>query len=136
MLDIYEQDWYTRGPCNGRDIDPDTFFPEGTPGYSGYDQIVDEAKAICLGCPVIAECLRWAVDSRQEYGVWGATEQNERVAMMRRASQAGSLAVNRYATNTEISAMIAAALEREVAYVKHLAELDEDARQRVLQKQG
>jgi WhiB family redox-sensing transcriptional regulator len=37
-----------------------------------------DAKAICRSCPVRRECAIWALDSRQEYGVWGGLTPDER----------------------------------------------------------
>jgi WhiB family redox-sensing transcriptional regulator len=37
-----------------------------------------EAKAICRRCPVIEECLTWALDSGQDLGVWGGQAEDER----------------------------------------------------------
>ncbi|CAN5148378.1 MAG: WhiB family transcriptional regulator [Nocardioidaceae bacterium] len=49
-------------PC--RNYDPELFFAE-TPAD------VEEAKALCLGCPVRAQCLAGALDRREPWGVWG-----------------------------------------------------------------
>ena len=32
---------------------------------------VETAKALCLDCPVRAECLAGALDRREPWGVWG-----------------------------------------------------------------
>ena len=42
-----------------------------------------EAKAICAGCPVRLECLAYALDSGEAYGVWGGATEDERRAMRR-----------------------------------------------------
>jgi WhiB family redox-sensing transcriptional regulator len=42
-----------------------------------------EAKAICAGCPVRLECLAYALDSGEAYGVWGGLSEDERRAMRR-----------------------------------------------------
>ncbi|WP_075743815.1 WhiB family transcriptional regulator [Actinoalloteichus sp. GBA129-24] len=67
-------------PC--RDEDPELFFPVGSTGPA-LDQI-DEAKAVCRRCPVSSECLSWALESGQAYGVWGAMSEDERRALKRR----------------------------------------------------
>jgi WhiB family redox-sensing transcriptional regulator len=36
------------------------------------------AKAVCKGCPVIENCLRWAITAREPYGVWGGLSAEER----------------------------------------------------------
>ena len=49
-------------PC--RRQNPELFFAE-TP------QDVEVAKALCLDCPVRAECLAGALERREPWGVWG-----------------------------------------------------------------
>jgi WhiB family redox-sensing transcriptional regulator len=36
------------------------------------------AKSICAQCPVINDCLRWALAAREPYGIWGGTSVEER----------------------------------------------------------
>lgn len=36
------------------------------------------AKAICRTCPVSAECLQYAISSREPHGVWGGLNEVER----------------------------------------------------------
>ena len=50
---------------------PDQFFPDK--GESSVD-----AKTVCASCPVIAECLAYAVKHRIHHGVWGGTSPNQR----------------------------------------------------------
>ena len=56
----------TRGiaelPC--RLVDPDLFFAEAPAD-------VEEAKALCLDCPVRPACLTGALQRREPWGVWG-----------------------------------------------------------------
>ena len=51
-----------RLPC--RVGDPDLWFAD-TPAD------LECAKALCIGCPVIAECLAGALARREPWGVWG-----------------------------------------------------------------
>ena len=53
--------------------DPDLFFPPQGGATNGA-----EAKQICGGCPVQAECLDYAVTTAQKYGIWGGTNERER----------------------------------------------------------
>jgi WhiB family redox-sensing transcriptional regulator len=46
------------------------------------------AKAVCGRCRVKRECLRFALDSRQDFGVWGGTTEEERKLMRRAQSRA------------------------------------------------
>ena len=60
--------------------EPDLFFATGE---SGAEEIT-KAKAICAGCPVRFECLLYAVETAQTYGVWGGTDADERRLIRRR----------------------------------------------------
>lgn len=64
-------DWHVHGAC--RDLDPELFFPEGTAGPALLQQA--EAKSVCHRCPVIAECRTSALNTREEFGVWGGTSE-------------------------------------------------------------
>jgi WhiB family redox-sensing transcriptional regulator len=46
-----------------------------------------KAKAICNVCPVKAECLEFALEIREPYGIWGSlTETERRQILARRAA--------------------------------------------------
>ena len=77
-------DWKARAAC--RAVTPDLFFPLGSTGEA-VDQI-QAAKAVCRGCPVRHECLRFALETNQEAGVWGGTSEDER-RVLRRTWRAG-----------------------------------------------
>lgn len=68
------QDWARMGSCAA--ADPDALFVQGKAQRS--------AKLVCRGCPVVAECLADALDSRIDFGVWGGMTQRERRALLRR----------------------------------------------------
>ncbi|MDQ0904130.1 hypothetical protein QFZ22_000115 [Streptomyces canus] len=38
-------------------------------------------------CPVMDQCLQWALESGQESGVWGGLSERERRSMQRRAAR-------------------------------------------------
>lgn len=78
------QDWRHRSACH--DQDPELFFPIGTSQASMSQSRV--AQAVCRRCPVRAECLRWALDSRQEFGVWGGLTEPERRSLLSRNARA------------------------------------------------
>ena len=69
-------DWRHRAAC--RDEDPELFFPIGTSGPALLQ--VEQAKAVCRRCPVSEECLRWALETGQDAGVWGGMSEEERRA--------------------------------------------------------
>lgn len=77
-------DWRAEAAC--RDKDPELFFPVGNTGTSL--QQIEEAKAVCRNCKVIDACLKWALDTNQDSGVWGGLSEDERRALKRRAMRA------------------------------------------------
>ena len=66
--------WRYLARCAG--CDPDLFFPTGHNGPALRQRKL--AKAVCAQCPVQPECLQWALDTRQTYGVWGGLDTQER----------------------------------------------------------
>ncbi|HYS32389.1 MAG TPA: WhiB family transcriptional regulator, partial [Streptosporangiaceae bacterium] len=52
----------------------------------------DEAKQVCARCKVAEACLRWALDSGQDSGVWGGLSEDERRALKRRGARVGASA--------------------------------------------
>ncbi len=76
-------DWRGRGACTQED--PELFFPIGNTGPALLQ--IEEAKAVCRRCPVMERCLQWALESGQEHGVWGGTDEDERRRMRRRAGR-------------------------------------------------
>ena len=45
--------------------------------------IYKNAKAICKECPVINQCLEYALSEEMFFGVWGGTTPKERQTMFR-----------------------------------------------------
>ncbi|MEU3991881.1 WhiB family transcriptional regulator [Streptomyces platensis] len=76
-------DWRHDAVC--READPELFFPVGNTGPALLQ--IEEAKAVCRRCPVMGQCLQWALESRQDTGVWGGMSEEERRAMRRRAAR-------------------------------------------------
>jgi Transcription factor WhiB/Homeodomain-like domain len=74
------RDWRHRAAC--RNLDPEIFFPVAEIGPARARQ-ERRAKAVCARCPVVAECLTWALETGQAYGVWGGTTEHERRAQRR-----------------------------------------------------
>jgi WhiB family transcriptional regulator, redox-sensing transcriptional regulator len=80
-------DWRSAGACLS--ADPDLFFPISMTG-SAFEQIA-RAKAVCAGCTVRRQCLEFAMDHDQTYGIWGGTtpEDRQRARRRRRRAAAG-----------------------------------------------
>jgi WhiB family transcriptional regulator, redox-sensing transcriptional regulator len=85
-----DTDWRAHGACIS--ADPELFFPISSSGASRRQE--RRAKAICAGCRVKAECLAFALETRQVHGVWGGLGEEEltRLRRRRRASHVRSAA--------------------------------------------
>lgn len=73
-------EWRSGASCI--EHDPELFFASGTVGEAA--SRTARAKAICETCPVIEECLTYAVSTAQRFGVWGGTDEEERRLIRRR----------------------------------------------------
>ena len=71
-----EPEWHERALC--AQTDPEAFFPEK--GGS-----TREAKRICSGCEVRAECLDYALAHDERFGIWGGLSERERRRLRRPA---------------------------------------------------
>ena len=77
MMQMEALPWADKAKCLV--AEPETFFPEK--GGS-----TREAKRICTGCPVKAECLEYALDNDERFGIWGGLSERERRKLRRMAS--------------------------------------------------
>ncbi|CCH78260.1 putative WhiB-family transcriptional regulator,WhiB protein [Nostocoides japonicum T1-X7] len=68
--------WQERSLC--AQTDPEAFFPEK--GGS-----TREAKKVCVGCEVRAECLEYALANDERFGIWGGLSERERRKLKKRA---------------------------------------------------
>lgn len=73
--------WMSEGRCAAPGADPDLWFPEDPRG-------VARAEAICRACPVVALCLKFALEQHRNgqdlHGVWGGTSRFTRRQLLRR----------------------------------------------------
>jgi WhiB family redox-sensing transcriptional regulator len=80
LIDLFdteeEPEWQDRALC--AQTDPEAFFPEK--GGS-----TREAKRICQGCDVRAECLEYALAHDERFGIWGGLSERERRKLKKRA---------------------------------------------------
>lgn len=79
-LDEERPAWQADAACAG--MPTDDFFPAGSTGQA-LDRIA-LAKAVCDTCPVVEECLEYALDTGQTDGVWGGMSEDERRTERRR----------------------------------------------------
>jgi WhiB family redox-sensing transcriptional regulator len=75
-------DWQAQAACRGLDT-ANFYHPENERGPSRVRREM-QAKAICSRCPVIKQCLRWALEAREPYGVWGGLSAEERELVLQK----------------------------------------------------
>lgn len=63
------------------EADPEAWFPQKG---GGSVESTARAKAICRGCEVLDDCLIWALDNAEAFGVWGGTTPSERRRLLAR----------------------------------------------------
>ncbi|MBG0813513.1 WhiB family transcriptional regulator [Planomonospora sp. ID82291] len=68
---VREIGWAVRGAC--RESDPELFFP-----VAPSPEQEERAKAVCAGCPVLADCRAYAVRVGEPEGIWGGLTVRER----------------------------------------------------------
>jgi len=66
--------WREVAACWGQD--PELFFPDGNKAPALLQ--AEEAKSVCRRCEVAEACLKWAIESGQDAGVWGGQSEGER----------------------------------------------------------
>jgi len=62
-------------PCEDM---PENFFPEDMHEPILRAMMVENALAVCASCPIKEECLKYAIESNQKFGIWGGTLASER----------------------------------------------------------
>jgi WhiB family redox-sensing transcriptional regulator len=78
---LVNSDWRDRAAC--RDAEIDLFFPVGDPSAPGNVLQAERAKRVCSACEVRRDCLSFAVDAAEGWGIWGGTTEDERHAARR-----------------------------------------------------
>jgi WhiB family redox-sensing transcriptional regulator len=63
--------FFNQAACTG--VNPETF-------QSEHPSRIAAAKRVCASCPILSECLNWAVDNLEE-GIWGGTTTRERQSL-------------------------------------------------------
>jgi WhiB family redox-sensing transcriptional regulator len=76
-----EWTWQLFGSC--REIDVDVFFPPPDEPELIRAEREAIAKKACSTCPVRDACLRHALASDEDYGIWGGTSESERASAIR-----------------------------------------------------
>jgi WhiB family redox-sensing transcriptional regulator len=66
--------WRSSGACQG--LDAEIFYPEN-------EDNADFALSVCEHCAVRIACLNYALDTREQQGVWGGATARDRRKMLR-----------------------------------------------------
>ncbi|WKD59721.1 WhiB family transcriptional regulator [Corynebacterium caspium] len=74
LFNAVEQEWQDQALC--AQTDPEAFFPEK--GGS-----TREAKRICQACSVRDECLEYALEHDERFGIWGGLSSRDRRRLRR-----------------------------------------------------
>ncbi len=74
--DVEDLGWQDQALC--AQTDPEAFFPDK--GGS-----TREAKRVCRSCEVRAECLEYALEHDERFGIWGGMSERERRRLKRQA---------------------------------------------------
>jgi WhiB family redox-sensing transcriptional regulator len=74
--DADDPGWQDQALC--AQTDPEAFFPEK--GGS-----TREAKRVCRSCDVRSECLEYALENDERFGIWGGLSERERRRLKRAA---------------------------------------------------
>ncbi|MEJ5919216.1 MULTISPECIES: WhiB family transcriptional regulator [unclassified Corynebacterium] len=77
LFEAVDQDWQEQALC--AQTDPEAFFPEK--GGS-----TREAKRICRACGVRDECLEFALENDERFGIWGGLSERERRRLKKQIS--------------------------------------------------
>ena len=71
-----DEDWREQAACSG--ADPEVFFSAGED-----EMLVAQAREVCGACPVMDDCLRYALATNQTEGIWGGMTGSERRRLRR-----------------------------------------------------
>ncbi len=73
-LRVNDKPWQDQAECIGFG---EVMYPESGHGPDPRD-MYSEAKSFCRGCPVLEQCLRYAMQADERFGVWGGLTPDER----------------------------------------------------------
>lgn len=77
LLEVEPEFWREGAACADRpEVD---FFVSSEDGDA-----VRRARAICAACPVLYDCLAFAIETNQPDGIWGGHTVKERIRLRRR----------------------------------------------------
>lgn len=75
-------DWHTHATCSG-DVRANFYPPFSSERKAQRVGRERRAKALCGLCPVREECLSFALNNDEKFGIWGGTTERERRLLVR-----------------------------------------------------
>ena len=84
---VEHESWRKHAACSG--MDTSVFYPGDRERGPTLARRERRAKQICQQCAVIKNCLKWALDAREPFGVWGGTSAKERARMLQGRDRRG-----------------------------------------------
>lgn len=78
---VPSRDWRDEGACVGQ---PAVLWYANEPSSEANGTAMyREGKRICESCPVQHECLEWALDTKEAFGLWGGVTPRGRSKLLR-----------------------------------------------------
>lgn len=74
-IGLLPPEWTKQALC--AEVDPVIFFPEK-------GDIITPAKKVCMACDVRVQCLEYALENNERFGIWGGTVEKERRKLNRK----------------------------------------------------
>lgn len=80
LIDV-DRDWMDDAYCRVNKIELNKFYPErgGNQGYGNQSA----KETVCRKCPVVKECLNYALNNNISIGIYGGTSGRERRVLQR-----------------------------------------------------
>jgi WhiB family redox-sensing transcriptional regulator len=77
---LFPRGWEAEAACrSGQEVDPALFFePDEFHPEAWKAQTQAAAKAVCARCPVREDCLDHALETGEQFGIWGGLTADER----------------------------------------------------------
>lgn len=74
-MDILQQEFWRDAEC--RNDDPELFFYAD--GMHGNPQTLrdESAKKVCDRCPIVSQCLEYALEYEEKFGFWGGLTERQ-----------------------------------------------------------
>ena len=79
-------EWREKGKCWGKTTSPSSDYWYAEDDDDDKQRKNKIAKSYCEACPVKKECLQFALDNKEEYGIWGGMTTRERKAYERQGT--------------------------------------------------